>query len=59
MNLTSFKKDLHTGIDEILDLKKISKGNGSFFLSRAGELIVHFHFEENILALLSNFEVLK
>ena len=41
MNLTSFKKYLHTGIGEILDLKKISRGNGSFFLSRAEELNFH------------------
>ena len=35
-------KQHRSGIDEILDLEKNSRGNGPFFLSRAGELNVHF-----------------
>ena len=30
-----------SGIDEILDLEKISRGNGPLFLSRPGELNFH------------------
>ena len=46
-------RDFHSGIDEILDLEKISRGNGPFFS------ISSWRIEFSFLEMLSNVKILK